>query len=74
MKENPVPSLEDWQFEKVAEASEHFNEHLKTTVKSEEHRAREDLERRDDWGFDNYTRSGLGKRDSQDVGFREEKR
>ena len=52
MAEDPVPRLEAWQFEKVAEASKHFDEYLKATVGLEEDRARENFERRDDLGVE----------------------
>ena len=49
---NPKPRLEVGQFEKVAEASRHFDEYIKATLGSaEEDLARERFERRDDLGI-----------------------
>ena len=52
MQVDPVPRLEAWQFEKVAEASKHFDEYLKATVGLEKDRAMMNRERRDDLGVD----------------------
>lgn len=59
MAEVPVPRLEARQFEKVAEASKHFDEYIKETVGLEEDRARENFERRDDLAV--TIRPGRGK-------------
>lgn len=48
LPEAPKPSLKVAQFEKVAEASRHFDEYLKSTAGLEEDLARENHERRDD--------------------------
>ncbi|KAK0510391.1 hypothetical protein JMJ35_006823 [Cladonia borealis] len=60
---NPKPRLEVGQFEKVAEASRHFDEYIKVTLGSaEEDLARERFERRDDLGMSDIEQEAGSKK------------
>ena len=63
MAETPSPTLEVWQFEKVAAASRHFDSYLKTVLNvSAQDRAREHHERNDDFGIHDDSQDSLGKK------------